>query len=227
MRSKRLVLVTRPEPGLSEVLEKLNRLGWQGVACPVFRIIHLAPFPPLDCKAILLTSGQALPALSEQPRSRMLFTVGEKTAERARQMGFVNVYAAGGNAESLKKTCLEQNLTGLEVVLARGQGWQRQDYGKEISEQLCVTSLCAYKVERVKKLPEEAIRGLHSEAVDSVMFYSGETFLSFMEICPKTTLTYLKNVRAVCYSEAIAHKALASGFWSSVLVSPYPLVCPE
>lgn len=225
MGARRLVLVTRPEPGLSEALDELEKRGWQGLACPALEIIPSAPFPPLTCKAILVTSGQALPALMLQERDQLLLTVGAKTARRAYNMGFTNILSASGDAESLKILCLEQHLTGQDIILVCGQGWQGQDYGRKLSDALSVKSLCAYKVRRPHSLSPEALGALGAEQVESVLFYSGETVAAFMDLCPVQLRSSLKKVSAFCYSNAIAAKVSASGQWFRVFVAPYPPSC--
>ncbi|MDF7674474.1 uroporphyrinogen-III synthase [Acetobacteraceae bacterium ESL0709] len=225
MGDRHIVLVTRPEPGLSEALNELKKRGWQGMACPALEIKPSEPFPPLDCKAFLVTSGQALSALARQKRDKLLVVVGEKTASRARESGFVNILVASGNAASLETLCLARGLTGPDVVLACGQGMRGQDYGESLRVSLSVRSLYAYKVLRPEHLPPDALEAIEKEQTDSILFYSGETVVSFGVLCPLTTARHLKTVRAICYSESIAKRASALGVWSSVEVGAYPPVC--
>ncbi|UMM64661.1 uroporphyrinogen-III synthase [Aristophania vespae] len=221
---KRTILVTRPEPGLAESVSELENRGWDAIACPSLIIHHNQPFSNIDCDALLITSAQSLPALAMQSRDQFLLTVGEKTAFKARQQGFRNVCSARGNALSLIQLCKEKGLIGKKLILACGQGWRGQNYGDSLTESLQAQAIIAYKVERATFMPLKAQLALKEQKVAAILFYSAETLSAFMNLCPKELHETLKNVRAICYSKAIADKAAFYASWAAIEVATYPSI---
>lgn len=211
----RTVLVTRPEPRLAETMEQIGGKGWTPIACPVLRMHEAQPLPVLKGEAIAITSAQALPALRYQPKDRLLLTVGEKTAHRARKAGFMRVEAAQGKRDALRDLCRTQGLSGEQISFVCGRGWQGQAYSHAIAAQLGADWVEGYRVERVSSLSKYAEEALMHHDVDAVMFYSAETVQSFLALCPEHLRAYLRTVRAVCLSEAIAQHTQPS-LWRQV-----------
>lgn len=212
------MLVTRPEPGASEALERVDALGWRGLAAPSLTVQPLAPLAPFEnCSALLLTSAQALPALSRQPKERLLLAVGSATARRARAAGFENIRVAGGTAETLEALCRAEGLEGPEVILACGRGQDGRLYGGELAAALKARQVEAYRVARASSLPLDAVKALQTESVDAVLFYSSETVRAFLALCGLETRAVLKRVRAVCLSENIASR-LERNDWREIII---------
>ena len=90
MTARRGVLVTRPEPGLSETMRALAGMGLAPVAAPLLSVRTRHPVLPRRVQAILLTSGQAaapLAGLAPGLRALPVLAVGDATAARARAAG--------------------------------------------------------------------------------------------------------------------------------------------
>lgn len=214
--SRSVVLVTRPEPGLSTTMADIAKRGWTPLAAPVLQIIPQAPPALIDCEAIAITSAQALPFLMHQPRARMLVTVGEKTAERARQAGFSNIMTAGGTSESLRQICQENRICGAGLVLACGRGQDGNAYGTELALILQARWMEAYQVRRYASFNKIAYQALMAGKVDAVLFYSSETVAAFMALCPQEIMTELANCRAFCLSDAIVEHVRSFTYWKAV-----------
>lgn len=204
------VVVTRPEPGLSEAVRAVEQQGWRSVASPMLNIQRLGPLPVEPARALLVTSGQALPALLAWPRAQRIIAVGEKTAERARDMGFQEVDAAHGDAHALERYCRTERMMGADVLLVTGRG-----YGIDFARSLNVQRREVYDVQPVRALSECALQGLYEERVAAVLFYSGRTLDAFCAAVPEALKARLKTVRAVCLSSAIAER-VSAGAWRSV-----------
>ncbi|MBO6090702.1 MAG: uroporphyrinogen-III synthase, partial [Acetobacter sp.] len=120
------VIVTRPEPGLTETLLAVQKAGWDAYPSPSLCITlrELLPLPPRTICAVLVTSGQAIPALCGKiPQEMPFYVVGDRTAERVRQAGFVNVRSANGNAEDLIKfVCQHYTPLSGTLLIATGRG---------------------------------------------------------------------------------------------------------
>src|SRR5205807_2131790 len=97
------ILITRPEPGASETAARLARQGLRPIVAPVLEVRILTSHlpPPARLQAILVASGNAVPALPASHRHLPLLAVGEATASRAKAAGFARVASADGDARAL------------------------------------------------------------------------------------------------------------------------------
>lgn len=100
--TKARVLVTRSEPGASETAERLSAAGYLPIVEPVFVIEALpAEVPEFDALAFSSANGARQFATLSPRRDTPVFCVGVRTAEAAREAGFVNVASADGDADAL------------------------------------------------------------------------------------------------------------------------------
>jgi len=87
------LLVLRPEPGASATVAKARQLGLDAMAAPLFEIEPVAweTPDPASFDGLLLTSANAVRCAGEQIdklRGLKAYSVGEATAEAARDAGF-------------------------------------------------------------------------------------------------------------------------------------------
>ncbi|WP_322783260.1 uroporphyrinogen-III synthase [Gluconobacter vitians] len=203
--------MTRPEPGLSATMADVRALGWDAVACPMLDITTFEPVAPGAFRAVLVTSANALPALRDWPRDRLIVAVGARTAARARKAGFVNVEAADGDARALAAFCRARGIMGADVLLASGEG-----YGVELARDLGVERVEVYAAAMCEALPETAQDALRGGRVEAVLLYSGKTAEAFRGALRAEEVTALSAVRALCLSEAIAAR-LNPEEWRAVM----------
>ncbi|GBR69690.1 hypothetical protein GKA01_02890 [Gluconobacter kanchanaburiensis NBRC 103587] len=180
------------------------------MACPMLDITTFAPIVPAPFQAVLVTSANALPALRDWPKDRLIVAVGGQTAARAREAGFANILAAAGDAQALAGLCRRHGITGPDVLLASGVG-----YGVELARELNVQRVEVYAACKRTALPEDVRAALRDNRVDSVMLYSGKTAEAFRDALGSEEVAALGRVRALCLSEAIAAR-LNSGEWRAV-----------
>lgn len=104
------VVITRPEPGLSETLKQVQMLGYKTIALPLMQIHPLKVyFSSLETiQAIIFTSRQAVMLTVQyfidqaiDYRLIPVYTVGDITAKDAIEVGFQNVISAHKDAEAL------------------------------------------------------------------------------------------------------------------------------
>ncbi|WP_346266688.1 uroporphyrinogen-III synthase [Neokomagataea anthophila] len=209
-RYRSAVVVTRPEPGLSETVQAVEKRNWRAVASPMLNIQGMGVLPVEKARALLVTSGQALPALSEWPRTQAILAVGEKTALRARAMGFEDVAEAGGDADSLEHYCRGNGLMGTDIVLVTGRG-----YGVALAQSLGAVRREVYDVQLVDAITPGTVQVLQADCAEAVLFYSGRTVEAFCRAMPDALYARLKGVRALCFSQAIAERVPAED-WKTV-----------
>ncbi|WP_298213574.1 uroporphyrinogen-III synthase, partial [Acidocella sp.] len=78
------LLVTRPEPGASATARRLAALGHSPVLLPCLAITPLPARLSERPAALIVTSGQAVPALPARLAGVPVYAVGDATAARLR-----------------------------------------------------------------------------------------------------------------------------------------------
>ena len=113
------MLVTRPEPDAADTVARLAAIAIEAVACPLltFECLPTNLPEPRGFAAMALTSANALRALEQRGqlagfRHLRVFTVGDRTAERARDYGCTDVTSAGGALGDLVDLLAHQGIAG-------------------------------------------------------------------------------------------------------------------
>ncbi len=208
MSDRRGILVTRPEPGLSETMDALAGMGFSPVAAPLLSVRPLRPVLPQRVQAILLTSGQAaapLAGLASELRGLPVLAVGDATAARARAAGFGAVDSATGDATRLVGIASARfDPEGEPLLLACGRGQGREVAAGLRRAGFRIRRRCVYAVRAVRRLPEPALDALGSGRVGAVLFFSADTAAVFVRVLPPGLHAALAVIRAVAISPQAA-----------------------
>ena len=113
------LLLTRPAADSAPLARELEAAGHRVLVAPLMAIEGLAG-AALDLdgvQALLATSSNAVRAIAAHERAAAaralpLFAVGDATARSAREAGFGEVHAAGGDVEKLADLVREQLVPG-------------------------------------------------------------------------------------------------------------------
>ena len=113
--------MTRPEPGASETARASR---WASIHCsPVLAIrILRARCRRRAAEPVLVTSGNAIPAIPESYHGLPVLAVGETTAARLRAAGYAGVVSAGGDAGELAPLVRKAVPAGVTLLLVTGRG---------------------------------------------------------------------------------------------------------
>lgn len=171
------VLVTRPEPGLSETMAAVRALGWEPFAAPSLAVTPLPVPRQSGVAAVLVTSGQAVPALAQAvaPDTPVL-AVGDTTAHRARAAGCLRVESADGDANALAALVLARlSPADGTLLLMSGAG-----QGLELAATLrragfTVRRRVAYAARPVRHLPSLAHAALKRGEIRAVLVFSAQS----------------------------------------------------
>ncbi|WP_342628957.1 uroporphyrinogen-III synthase [Nguyenibacter vanlangensis] len=202
------VLITRPEPGLTETMDAVSALGWRAVALPALRAepVGQGPLAARGAQAVLVTSGQAVAALAGRlPPDLPMLVVGAATARRARDAGFTRVTAAGGTADALADLVLSARHAGDgALLLATAAG-----YGHALADRLRRNGfrVIRRRVYRVRPAmpPPAALRALLQDGgIAAALFFSAETARQFLRRLPRDLRDGLRDVRAIAISDGTA-----------------------
>lgn len=219
------VLVTRPEAGASETAERVAGLGFVPILAPVLAIAVLPARLPAAGKvqAVLVTSGNALPALGPQFHGVPVLAVGDATAARARAAGFADVTSAGRNAEALAALVQERCRPGGGALLlptARGEGLVLARLLRGAG--FAVVRRTVYAAMPQNALPAAAAEALSRGTVAAALFFSPATARSFTKLLlAALPAGCLKAVDALALSPAVA-APLAPLPWRRLRVADRP-----
>ena len=224
------ILITRPEPAATETAVRVTAMGFHPVVAPMMTIRTMAP---LDMKptsrsrsnpiGILVTSGNALPALGADFRDIPLFAVGRATARRATQAGFRTVASADGDAADLARLVAERvhpTQGALLLLSGRGQGMALAATLRTLGFR--ITRRVAYTTEPTQVLPDAALRALRAGSVTHALFFSAETARVFHRLVRRMALAPLL---AGCDALAISQRtevALRGLPWRRISIAAAP-----
>lgn len=210
------LLVTRPEPGASTTTARLAALGHETVSMPCLTITPLPLRLPSQPAALLVTSGQAVPALPARLHHIPVFCVGDATAAKLRMAGFTCVESAHGDAEALAQLVIARNIPG-QHVLATGERLGQKLAASLRQGGLSVLRRKVYKVARLQTMPDTIRTGLETSLFDGILFYSAETVQAFIRLNPPGT----ERLQAYVLSRSIG-KELQARPWKAIHVACAP-----
>ncbi len=178
--------MTRPEPGASATAARLAQLGFEPVLAPCLSIEPRPAKFPEQPAAIVITSGQAIPALPDSFHHIPSFCVGDATAARMREAGFTSVESAAGDARDLYALIVARRVPGVHL-LAVGER-----HGVALARQLreagvMVNRRTVYSARPLPALPPAVLEALGASEIDHALFYSAESARAFIGLKPPGT----------------------------------------
>ncbi|ADZ68811.1 uroporphyrinogen-III synthase [Polymorphum gilvum] len=174
-------LVTRPQPDCARTAQRLRALGHEAVEAPLLAIVETPPesFDLSGVGALAVTSGRALAVLAGHRQQDVLvglplYAVGDRTAERARALGFATVIAAGGDVAALAERIAADGVR--QTVLYPAARERAGDLeGLLAARGVACRTVEVYRSEPVDALPDAVAAALAAEAFDAVLVYSART----------------------------------------------------
>ncbi|NLG90758.1 MAG: uroporphyrinogen-III synthase [Acetobacter sp.] len=222
------VIITRPEPGLSETMAAVADAGWLPLASPALVVQrYTLRLPKKLPAAILLTSGQAVSAVvaaAQQAKALDIpvYAVGDRTAQRARDAGFTHVKSADGDARALVallQTHQQPECGSLLLCSGAGQGvelaaWCRQAGFK-------VVRRVVYAAKPIQHINAQTCTAILAAKVGVVLFFSAESAAGWLAALPKAEQNALAaQARAVVISGRVAGVLRAAG-WQNVRIADH------
>jgi uroporphyrinogen-III synthase len=212
-RLGRRALVTRPRAEAMVLAEALATRGIEAIVEPLLDIHYRdEPAPDLaGVQAVLCTSANGVRALARLSGERdvALFAVGEASAARAREAGFLRVESAGGNVEDLAQLARQ--------VLRPEAGRLLHVAGSDVAGDLAgmlgeagfaVDRVVLYEARPVAGFSAPAVAALRSGLIDFALFFSPRTAAVFSRLAEQAGIgAALCAVTAVSISAA-ADRAL-------------------
>jgi uroporphyrinogen-III synthase len=174
------LLVTRPEPDAMRTAATLRARGHDVILAPLTTIEPFADseFGDGPWSGLLVTSANAVRALATHPRAADLaslpvFAVGKRTAEAARNAGFVDVVSADGNVEDLTELAAARaGGTGARLIYLAGADRAGDLAGALAMRGIAVTTVTIYRAAAATRFPPIAHDALVNGQVDGVLHFS-------------------------------------------------------
>ena len=215
--------MTRPEPGASETAARLTGLGFAPVLAPVMRVEPRLLVVRHHPQAVLVTSGNALPALPAELHGTPLLAVGDATAARARAAGFAEVASAGRDAVALRALAAATLVPSAgRLLLACGEG-----EGAEIAAALraagfSVQRRVAYAARPIDTLAAVAREALAAGTIRTALFFSSRSARLFVALLQRDMPgADVRGIEALAISPPTV-AALRGLPWRRVRVASHP-----
>jgi uroporphyrinogen-III synthase len=209
----KIALITRPILQAQQTAMTLRYLGMHSHIDPMLSIEYLPVNidPQKRYQAILLTSGNAIPALQHIQQKHIVFTVGDATAN-AIQYAYpeLQVINANGTSQDLANLVAEK--------LTPQDGPLLYISGAKISFDLeAHLKQFGYEIDRVivyDAIPAEDLSSttgslLHANQIHRILFYSKRTSQTFANIIMKKNMEHcLNGIHAHTLSDNVAEPLL-------------------
>lgn len=205
------VLVTRPQPGASRTMRRLQGLGFEPILLPLTETVAL----PVDASAVgdnavavAITSANAvrhapkglIAALAALP----CHAVGARTAEAARAAGFLSVSKGPGDAEKLAEVIVA-GLSGKAIVYLTGRVRFPAFETRLRQASVEVRAIETYDTVFLNYSDDEICARLSGQAVDAMLLYSAKAAAALHTLVNRPELRDLfENARVFALSERIA-----------------------
>lgn len=217
------ILITRPLEDYAETAAMVSASGFDPVSCPMLRVEPVTHVDPEAGRyqALVFTSPRgvthldAVPGLKELP----VYTVGDRTAEAARQAGYVKVTSAGADLNALEALLFLENLSPDKPLL--------HVCGEDVVRPIAVPgrrfeSLVVYRAVQADDLPAPALAVIQDRAPYGVLFYSARTAEAFVKAVKQQGLQpQFMTTRALCLADTMV-ESLRGLPWRSILVAQRP-----
>src|SRR5262245_31021966 len=220
------ILITRPIEDAKPLAEALQERGIEVLIEPLLEIRHLddAQIDLDGAQALLFTSANGVRAFAAMSPRRDLkaFTVGDGSAEAARQAGFPNVESASGDVEALAALVVDR-LKADDGILFHAAGTVTAGDLKTRLEALGyrVRRAQLYEARIATALSPETRTNLTVGGIDAVLLFSPRTAGTFAQLWRLAGAPSLGRVHALCLSAAVAREIGDLG-WAGVEIADHP-----
>jgi len=227
------VLVTRPSGNAERTAQKLRARGCEVLLAPLLRV-ELIENADLGAGpsgghwgAVAMTSANAARALERHPRRAELvalpaLTVGRRTAEAARAVGFSTVVSANGNEQALADLIGARYRNGTIVLYLAGED-RAGDLAADVAPHgIRVETVVVYRAAAMKRFPPEVLAALVNGEVGGVLHFSRRSATVYLD-CARSDGVLDRALAPFhyCLSQAVAEPLAAAGA-GRIAIAPKP-----
>ena len=201
------ILLTRPLEDCSEMISKFQSLGHQVSHLPLLsveKVVH-DEINFTDYDGIIFTSANAIKFLELKKINKTIkcFCVGEATEKKARNLGFQNTFAAGGNVSNLKELIIQNyNSSTGKLLYVSGEKISVNLDQQLLDEGYKIKRIINYKVNQNKNFSEHFVKELKKNMPNMVYIYSQNSAHSFLNFIRFHQLEgHCKDTNLMCIGE--------------------------
>lgn len=217
------VLITRPRHQAAATAAALRRRGHGTMTAPLLEVV-----PAPNAKArdgpydlVLLTSANAVQALTREDLARPLFAVGRATAKAARRAGASDIVTAEGDWRALCEAVIGDPRVrpGATALHLAGDVVRGDLAGTLLRHGIVYRVREVYRTIEAEALPGAVVRAFHRQELDAVLLFSPRTAGVLRRLIRAHALSdALGDVLAACLSQPIAAE-IADLRWRDVRVA--------
>ncbi|WP_192255975.1 uroporphyrinogen-III synthase [Mesorhizobium silamurunense] len=220
------VLVTRPKPGASRTVRRLEAQGFQPVLLPLTETVALpVEASVFSAAAVAVTSANAvrhapkklLAALAALP----CHAVGKRTAEACRAAGFLSVAEGPGDAGALADA-ISGELAGKDLAYLCGRVRFPAFEERLATAGVRVRTIETYDTVRLTHTDAEIVTRLSNRPVDAVLLYSARAAEALSPLIRRPALRDLFEKAAFLALSARVAKALDGVVEQKVRIASQP-----
>ena len=203
------LLVTRPAGDAARTAQALRARGHEALIAPLLRIETIPADTAGSFDAIAITSANAARAaiLSHLP----VLTVGDRSAQAAREAGYGRVESADGALADLVALIARRFPKGRILYLA-GEDRAGNLEGDLAAHGITAQTAVIYRAVAAEALPPDALRSLSEGQVDGVLHYSRRSAGTLLRLAEaEGVLNAVLSLAHYCLSAEVAEPLRARG----------------
>lgn len=211
------IVLTRPQFDSERTAAVLRAHGHDVLVAPLMRVEPVAVDLRPHWGAVIITSANAASAIATHPALEALsalpvYAVGRRSADAARQAGFTDVTAAGGDVRDLVRLIAEHRADAQAPLLyLAGENRAADLIGDLAVHGIAAELAVVYRAVTVP-FPPELIAALKSGAVDAVLHFSRRSAENYLAGAKKAGIAaQALAVRHLCLSAQIAAPLVTAG----------------
>lgn len=220
MTTAKRILVPRPLPQALETADRIRRfLLGEPLVAPLLNVVPLewdiSALGAAFYDGIIVTSMNALSTLQHFSRSSEIYTVGDRLAERVRELGFSHVQSAQGTSRELKILLQHKRPLKSEsphFIHLSGESISDLTLYQACDWQGTIDRHVVYRIDTASQWPADI------ESFDHVLLYSVQMAEAFQRLCPVDP----SRLTLYCLSKRIADSLLPHWREANLKTAPSP-----
>lgn len=208
----RTVLLTRPYDDSVDIARDISGMGFEPVIAPLLTIEPIPHDAAAKPDAMVFTSANGVRHLNTDFFDVPVFTVGDMTAQAAREKGYANVISADGTVNDIRDIIPSayQN-----ILYVRGADVSQPPWPD-------IHDIIVYRAVKVDNFSDDTKKSLSAGTFDAAMFFSPRTAEHFVSLTRKNRLeTAIKPIKALCLSGRVVESVSALP-WIQIDVATTP-----
>lgn len=217
------ILLTRPHIDNLFMEKKFRDYKIKTLSAPLLTISYNLPLD-LDYQpyqGAIITSQHSLPSLQKVPRDLPLFIVGDATTNKAKELGFLNIYNAHGDSSDLACLIKEKCPDKLQPILYPAGKFIKQTI-REHLKAYTIHIYSVYEALPVIEWPEDILDNIRNGHIKWICLFSDRSAQTLLEILRENNLQkYMRTISLCSFSPSITRIA-ENLYWKKIVTCPYP-----